>query len=95
MPRTRQFDRDGVVETAMNLFWLYGYDATSIQDLVDATGVERGSLYHAFNSKAGLFAAALDHYSGVHPAQTILGCPESDPPRATIERFFTAIAGAS
>ncbi len=46
----------------MNAFRRNGYDGTSISDLVDATGVGRGSLYAAFGSKEGLYLAAMDRY---------------------------------
>ncbi len=46
----------------MNTFWQYGYHATSIQQLVTATGLKPGSLYMAFDNKAGLFKASLEHY---------------------------------
>ncbi|MER5405749.1 TetR/AcrR family transcriptional regulator [Streptomyces sp. NPDC002769] len=46
----------------MNAFQCNGYDGTSIQDLVEATGVGRGSLYAAFGSKEGLYLAAMDRY---------------------------------
>ncbi len=62
MARTREFDTEKAVEAAMNAFRLNGYDGTSIQDLVDATGVGRGSLYAAFGSKEGLYLAAMDRY---------------------------------
>ncbi|WP_433304511.1 TetR/AcrR family transcriptional regulator [Actinoplanes sp. CA-030573] len=62
MARTREFDTDAAVEQAMQLFWCRGFEATSIQDLVEATGVQRGSLYAAFGSKEGLYLAALDRY---------------------------------
>ena len=51
MARTREFDTDAAVARAMDVFWCKGYEATSIADLVEATGVQRGSLYAAFGSK--------------------------------------------
>ncbi|NUR84214.1 MAG: helix-turn-helix transcriptional regulator, partial [Nonomuraea sp.] len=63
MARTREFDTDAAVERAMDVFWSRGYAATSIQDLVEATGVGRGSLYAAFGSKEGLYEAALLRYA--------------------------------
>ncbi|WP_084957884.1 TetR/AcrR family transcriptional regulator [Thermoactinospora rubra] len=63
MARTREFDTDAAVERAMEVFWRKGYAATSIQDLVEATGVGRGSLYAAFGSKDGLYEAALERYA--------------------------------
>ncbi|WP_189702046.1 TetR/AcrR family transcriptional regulator [Streptomyces chromofuscus] len=62
MARVREFDFEKVVEAAMNAFGAKGYDGTSIQDLVDATGVGRGSLYAAFGSKEGLYLAVMDRY---------------------------------
>ncbi|WP_437071711.1 TetR/AcrR family transcriptional regulator [Streptomyces sp. enrichment culture] len=62
MARIREFDTEKAVEAAMNAFRLNGYDGTSIQDLVDATGVGRGSLYAAFGNKEGLYLAAMDRY---------------------------------
>jgi TetR/AcrR family transcriptional repressor of nem operon len=48
----------------MREFWERGYRETSVDDLVEATGVRPGSLYHAFpGGKHGLFLKALDRYS--------------------------------
>ena len=46
----------------MLLFRDQGYEATSVQDLVDRTGINRFSLYATFKSKNDLFEAALDAY---------------------------------
>jgi len=62
MGRPREFDEDQVVQSAMQVFWRQGYRATSVQDLVDATGLQRGSLYAAFTDKHGLYTASLDLY---------------------------------
>jgi len=60
--RPREFDEDDVVARAQDRFWTAGYTATSINDLVDATGISRGSLYGAFGDKHTLFLRALDAY---------------------------------
>ena len=62
MARPRGYDRQEVLDRAIEVFWQKGYKATSIQDLVNAAGINRASLYHAFGSKAGVFAAALERY---------------------------------
>ncbi|MFG2452814.1 TetR/AcrR family transcriptional regulator [Streptomyces sp. NPDC048512] len=62
MARLREFDTEAAVEASMNAFCQNGYEGTSIQDLVEATGVGRGSLYTAFGSKEGLYLAAMDRY---------------------------------
>jgi TetR/AcrR family transcriptional regulator, transcriptional repressor for nem operon len=61
--RPRKFDTDVVLAKAAKVFWNHGYHATSIDDLVKATGVLRGSLYGVFGDKHGLMLAALDHYA--------------------------------
>ncbi len=62
MARTREFDTDAVIDATVELFWCRGFEATSIHDIVTATGVQRGSLYAAFGSKENLYLAALDRY---------------------------------
>ncbi|MEU3854040.1 TetR/AcrR family transcriptional regulator [Streptomyces sp. NPDC029554] len=62
MARVREFDTEAAVDAALEAFRTHGYEGTSIQDLVDATGVGRGSLYAAFGNKEGLYRVALDRY---------------------------------
>lgn len=50
-----------MVTAATRLFLERGYEATSVDDLVVASGLHRGSLYKAFGSKRGIFLAALEH----------------------------------
>ncbi|MFJ6718975.1 MULTISPECIES: TetR/AcrR family transcriptional regulator [unclassified Streptomyces] len=64
MPRPREFEPEDVLNQAMLRFWERGYRATSIEDLVKATGVKPGSLYGAFpGGKHTLFLKALERYS--------------------------------
>lgn len=63
MARPREFDEDRVLDAVMTTFWRKGYVATSAQDLVDATGLGRGSLYAAYTNKIGLFEQALRRYN--------------------------------
>ena len=62
MARHKEFDQDQIIDKAMELFRLKGYEATSIQDLVDHLGIGRGSIYDTFGSKHQLYLAALDRY---------------------------------
>ena len=62
MGRPRTFDEDVAVDRAMDVFWRQGYRGTSPQDLADAVGVGKGSLYNTFGSKRELFTRALDRY---------------------------------
>lgn len=58
----RRFDPDHALAQAMDLFWAKGYEATSAQDLVEAMGISRGSLYATFGSKRQLYLQALERY---------------------------------
>ena len=60
--RPRSFDLDDAIERAMVVFWSKGYENTSIPDLTAAIGINRPSLYAAFESKENLFRLALDKY---------------------------------
>ena len=62
MARPIEYDRDKVLDKAMQTFWEQGYCATSMSTLVETTDLKPGSLYAAFESKEGLFLATLDRY---------------------------------
>ena len=62
MSRTREFDTDQVLDAAMQTFWRHGYEATSLADLMDATGLQKGSIYKACGDKHSLFVATLQRY---------------------------------
>ncbi|WP_373085816.1 TetR/AcrR family transcriptional regulator [Sneathiella sp.] len=62
MARVKCFNREEALEKAMQAFWAKGYEATSVQDLVDCMGINRGSLYDTFGDKHKLFLEALDQY---------------------------------
>ncbi len=62
MGRPKTYDRDDILERAMQLFWRKGYEATSTSDLEAHMGVNRYSLYAEFTSKHGLYQAALERY---------------------------------
>jgi len=62
MGRHRCFDENDVLDAAMHVFWLKGYEGASISDLTEAMGINSPSLYAAFGSKEGLFRAVLKHY---------------------------------
>lgn len=59
MGRPRNFNEEDVVDSAAEVFGRLGYTACSIDDLVEATGLQRGSLYKVFGSKRGLFEKVL------------------------------------
>jgi len=62
MARPREFDEQDVLQRALAQFWARGYEATSVDELCQATGLSRSSLYHGFGSKRALLEATLDLY---------------------------------
>jgi TetR/AcrR family transcriptional repressor of nem operon len=62
MARPREFNRDEVLERAMQVFWSKGYAATSMRDLTEAMGLSKSSLYDTFGSKHDLFLESIDFY---------------------------------
>ena len=90
MAGVKQFDRDEVLDRAMAAFWTRGYEATSIDDLVQATGIGRGSLYGTFGDKRQLFLAALDRYWNTVGMEMFAELSDPDA-RHAIERMFDAL----
>jgi len=90
MPGVKQFDREKVLDRAMTVFWERGYEATTIQDLLDAMGINRGSLYATFGDKKRLFLTVLDRYSESVGKPLMAELIDSDPHHA-IERMFESI----
>ncbi|MFI6322330.1 TetR/AcrR family transcriptional regulator [Nonomuraea sp. NPDC050556] len=88
MARTREFDTDAVVGSAMEVFWSRGFEATSVQDLVAATGIGRGSLYAAFGSKEGLYEAALSRYAARSTAAMAARLDRDEPVRVVLRELL-------
>lgn len=61
--RPRGFDRATALDAAMLTFWRNGYHGTSLDQLVEATGASRASLYSVFGDKRALLIAALECYA--------------------------------
>lgn len=91
MPRPRGFDPDRVVDAAMVAFWDRGYAATSAQDLVDSTGLGRGSLYNAFTGKHELFLEALRRYDSEWATRQIAVLDGDGPVRARLRTVLMTV----
>jgi TetR/AcrR family transcriptional regulator, transcriptional repressor for nem operon len=89
--RPRHPTRGKLVEAARRLFWERGYEATSLQDVVDRARAKSGSLYYFFRTKEDLLLAVLDHYVDLLWPAVI----EPAFGRATdpIERIFSILNG--
>lgn len=87
MARPKEFEREVVLDRAMKVFWSEGYEATSIQHLVDRMGIQRGSLYDTFGDKRSLFFAAIERYDRMVTSK-LLATLEEGSGKAAIRRFF-------
>jgi TetR/AcrR family transcriptional repressor of nem operon len=90
MARPREFDEETVLDAAMRCFWDRGYQATSVRDLVDKTGITGASLYNAFGDKRALYRKALDRYVDDSIADRLRRCAELAP-REAIGTFLAEI----
>jgi len=90
MAGKKAFDPQRVLEKAMNAFWERGYEGLSIEDLVQSTGIGRGSLYGTFADKHSLYLAALDQYTAAVSAQTSALLEQTGTLQAVLQRLFQA-----
>jgi TetR/AcrR family transcriptional repressor of nem operon len=87
MARPREFDPDQVLEQASRVFWARGFEHTSLDDLCEATGLNRSSLYAAFGDKRALYLDALARYEAGSLAR-ISGALEGKPIREGLQDFL-------
>ncbi|KAA3626697.1 MAG: TetR/AcrR family transcriptional regulator [Proteobacteria bacterium] len=90
MPRPKNFDIEQTLERAVGIFWRKGYAATSIQDLLDEMGLNRGSLYATYGGKRRLFATAVDRYRQDVVAPRLVAMESETAGLSEIRNFFEA-----
>ena len=97
MARTKDFDEHEVLTRAIQLFWFKGYNGTSMQDLVDALGISRSSLYDTYTDKHTLFIKALEAYqiTGAAKIQEIIdqGNSAKETVRKLLELVTSEVVG--
>ncbi len=89
MARTRAFDPDVALGKVVDLFAARGYAETSMEDIVQATGVSRYGLYGTFGNKRELFEKALDTFAERMGKRSFLRLLDEDASMASIRRIFT------
>lgn len=90
MARPREFDESAVLDAAVQCFWRHGFEATSIRDLGERTGLTGASIYNAFGDKRSFYRRALAHYVDESVGARLRRCEEL-PPLEGIEAFFAEI----
>lgn len=68
MPWKKQFDVDETLEKAGQAFWSEGYEATSMSDLLEAMGIQKGSFYNTYGSKYEVYLRSLEQYASTRLA---------------------------
>ncbi|WNJ98342.1 TetR/AcrR family transcriptional regulator [Thalassospiraceae bacterium LMO-JJ14] len=88
MARPKEFEVDEALGRAMDVFWSYGYKATSLGDLTSAMGISKSSLYETFGSKHDLFLATIEHYIRTVTSQISGATHINAPARKVIRALF-------
>jgi TetR/AcrR family transcriptional regulator, copper-responsive repressor len=88
--RPRQYDPERALADAARAFWKQGYAATSLDDLVAATGMNRPSLYAAFGDKRDLYLGTLKRYQQQSRAIGAQITADNPPLRVFLKRFYDA-----
>jgi TetR/AcrR family transcriptional repressor of nem operon len=92
--RPKQFDVDEALDKAVTLFWNQGYGATSVQDLVDHLGINRGSLYDTFGDKRQLFLLAFERYLNQIADEALKALSGGGSALAAIRKYFDTLLKA-
>lgn len=91
MPWKKQFDVDQAREKAKDLFWAKGYEATSMDDLLECMGINRGSFYATFQGKRELYTDVLRRYDRENRSGALGRLRDQFSPRQRILALFEGV----
>ena len=86
--RPRAYDPKTALARAAETFWKAGYAGTSLDDLSEATGMNRPSLYAAFGDKRDLYLQTLEHYREESRALARAALADDPPLKVFLKRFY-------
>ena len=89
--RPREFDTEQALDAAMHLFWRQGYEATSMQNLLDTMRLSKSSLYQTFGSKHELFQQCIQYYRDIMTSEFQQVLAQAPSGREFIEQFYLSI----
>jgi TetR/AcrR family transcriptional repressor of nem operon len=95
MSRQKEFKEETVLNKAVNLFWEKGYYDSSAQDIVDAIGLSRSSIYSTFTDKKTLFTKALQHYRKRQSQELLDYLRDNEPTKENIRKLLEDITNKS
>ncbi|MET0334317.1 MAG: TetR/AcrR family transcriptional regulator [Rhizobacter sp.] len=92
MARPREFDREDALRRATTAFWRKGFAATSTEELLDAMGIGRQSLYNAFGDKRKLYLEVLQSYRERSIGGHLSRLHSTASPLAGLRKLLTGLA---
>ena len=95
MGRPLGFDKEQALGQALQVFWRKGYEAASLQDLIEAMDLSKSSFYQAFSSKQELFVKCLEHYQSNLAADLAANLERAASARAFIKKTFAELVGTA
>ncbi|MCG8492138.1 MAG: TetR/AcrR family transcriptional regulator [Sneathiellales bacterium] len=95
MPWEKGFKVEEAVTKAQKVFWSKGYEATSLSDLTEGMGINKGSLYNAFGNKKKLFMLALLQYDRDNGQKTVQALSKIEDPVEAITTLFDGLVAQS
>lgn len=87
--RPRKFDETEILQKVMTLFWSHGYEGTGLADIIQTTGLAKGSLYKAFGNKKSLYMQALALYEKQHIDTASQALKDNRDPMVRIKEFLS------
>lgn len=93
--RPIEFDPDKAIDAAMEVFWLKGYEATSMTDLLEAMNLSKSSLYQTFGNKQKLFERCLTRYADFLHTNMEMEFNAAKSGRNYIETLFNTVANTA
>ncbi len=92
--RPREFNEDEALAKIMDVFWAKGFDGTTLNDLVTATGLRKGSLYAAFGDKRAMYLKALALYDRTAIGSAVRLLTSTGAPEKRIGEFLQSAIDA-
>ncbi|WP_028530859.1 TetR/AcrR family transcriptional regulator [Paenibacillus sp. HW567] len=88
MARHKEFEVNEVLDKAIQLFWMQGYEKTSMQELVEYMGIHRRSIYDTFGDKHALYMCALKRYADIQSNKMSLLVERQEPVKEILRHFL-------
>lgn len=95
MARKKEFDVDAALKCAKDTFWVEGYEATSMDLLLNRMGINRGSFYDTFHSKRRVLIRSLQDYDVYNRAELLRKATAGKSPRAAVSAIFRGMIDGS